>query len=137
MTCDCPIECNSISYSYSFVSRPFDPEKMCFSEKSSKDFLMKPLYKNKLPEKFVRRLKHFYKNGTSHKNEIDFCKRDIQYRAMVKFFLATESVSVTAMTRRLSFFDKLSAFGMTKHKLIIDNDNDKNFRWHPRPVYRN
>ena len=108
-TCNCPLECNSISYSYSFVSRPFDPKEMCFGEKGSKDFLMKPLYNNKLPDQFVRRLIDFKKNITS--SEIEYCNREIQYRAEVKFFLATDSVAVTAMTRRLSSFDKLSAFG--------------------------
>ena len=118
--CDCPMECNSISYSYNFVSRPFDPEKMCFREKISEDFLMKPLYKNKLPDQFVRRLTMFKENVTL--NEVEYCKREIQYRAEVKFFLATDSVSVTAVTRRLSFFDKLSAFGMTQQKLNVYNN---------------
>jgi len=69
-TCDCPIECNSISYSYSFVSRPFDPKEMCFSEKGSKGFLMKPLYNNKLPDQFVRRLTQLKNNETS--SEIEY-----------------------------------------------------------------
>ena len=116
-TCDCPMECNSISYSYGFVSKPFDSNKMCMGEKISEDFLMKPLYKNKLPDQFVRRLTQFKDNVTL--SEIEYCKSEIQYRAEVKFFLATDSVSVTAMTRRLSFFDKLSAFGMSQRKLAF------------------
>ena len=111
------MECNSISYSYSFVTRPFDFKEMCFREKGSKDFLMKPLYKNKFPDQYVRRLTQFKLNVPS--SEIEYCKREIQYRAEVKFFLATDSVSVTDMTRRLSSFDKLSAFGNTT--AVIEN----------------
>ena len=108
--CDCPIECNFLSYSYSFVSKPLEPKKVCPKGKYAKDeYLMYEFYKNKSPPQFVRRLKQLKENITS--DEFEYCKRDIAYRAEVTFFLATESVSVTVMTRRLSFFDQLSAFG--------------------------
>ena len=118
-TCYCPIECDSLSYSYSFVSRPFDVKKVCTgSSKKKKYFLMEEFYKNKSPPQFVRKLAEMKSdNIMNSSDEIDYCKRNIQYRAEVTFRLATDSVSVTAMTRRLSFFDKLSAFGMTQHKL--------------------
>ena len=46
--CDCPLECNSISYSFSLVSTPFDPNKMCPSGKNTEDFLMNEFYVNQL-----------------------------------------------------------------------------------------
>ena len=110
--CECPRECNYRSYSFSLVSTPFDPKKMCPSAIKSTDFLMMEFYKNKSPPQFIRKLKaikEFKDNVTS--DEDVYCKRNIQYRAEVIFRLATDSVSVTVMTRRLSFFDKLSAFG--------------------------
>ena len=70
---------------------------------------MKEFYKNKFPKEFVRRLILFKDNKTS--DEVEYCKQNIKYRAEVAFFLATDSVSVTSMTKRLSFFDQLSAFG--------------------------
>ena len=73
---------------------------------------MKEFYQN-TPPKFVRKLIEFKNNVSS--DEIEYCHRNIQYRAEITFFLATDSVSVTAMTRRLSFFDQLSAFGMIGH----------------------
>ena len=110
--CDCPMECNSITYSYNFVSRPFQEEKLCRKKKTEKYFLMKDFYNYKSPPQFVRKLAEIKSDSsTNTSDEIDYCKRNIQYRAEVTFRLATDSVSVTVMTRRLSFFDKLSAFG--------------------------
>ena len=84
---------------------------MCPSRVSNIDFLMKEFYlnKNKSPPQFIRRLKEIKENITS--DEDAYCKRNIQYRAEVIFRLATDSVSLTVITKRLSFFDKLSAFG--------------------------
>ena len=114
--CDCPMECNFLSYSYSFVSKPLEPKKVCPKGKYAKEYLMNEFHKNKSPPQFVRRLKQLKENITS--DEFEYCKRNIQYRAEVIFLLATDSVSVTVMTRRLSFFDKVSAFGMSQHKLV-------------------
>ena len=64
----------------------------------------------------VRKFIEFKENISS--NEYDYCKKNIQYRAEVIFRLATDSISVTVMKRRLSFFDKLSAFGI-KQKIFF------------------
>ena len=113
-TCDCPVECNSLSYSFSLVSTPFDSQGMCPSDATKNNrFLMKEFYINDHPPKFVRKLIHFVKN-TSVTNIVsskDLCMRNLQYRAEVIFRLATDTISVTVMSRRLSFFDKLSDFG--------------------------
>ena len=107
--CVCPRECNYRSYSFSFVSTPFDPKKMRPRGVSSIDFMMEQFYLNKSPPQFIRRLKEIKDNVTA---DVDtYCKRNIQYRAEVIFRLATDSVSLTVITKRLSFFDKLSAFG--------------------------
>ena len=106
--CDCPIECNSITYSFSLISTPFDPLKMCPTTIRDDD-LMKPFYDNRFPHKFVRRLLDFKDNISSQ--EQDYCKRNIQYRAEIVFRLATNTMPVTVISRRLSFFDKMSAFG--------------------------
>ena len=42
----------------------------------------------------------------------------LPYRAQVSFRLATDTVSVIVRTRRLSFFDKLSAFGKGNSTII-------------------
>ena len=105
--CDCPMECDSLSYSTYYVSTPFDPDKMC---KRQKDHgLLEETFKYKFPVQFVRNLKKFVKNVTSDENEI--CKKYIYYRAEVLFQVATNTMSVTVISRRLSFFDKLSGFG--------------------------
>ena len=52
------------------------------------------------------------------KDPIDYCKKNLKYRAEVIFRLATDSLSVTVMSRRLSFFDKMSAFGKLMLKII-------------------
>ena len=70
---------------------------------------MKPFYENKFPPQFIRRLKQFKDNSSSQ--EQDYCKKNIQYRAEVIFRMATDTMSVTVMSPRLSFFDKMSAFG--------------------------
>ena len=42
----------------------------------------------------------------------DVCMTSIQYKAEVIFRLATNTMTVTVSSRRLSFFDKLSGFGI-------------------------
>ena len=112
--CDCPTECNTISYSFTHIfSTPFDAEEFCPRTKGdsfSDDFLMKPFYENKFPPKFVRTLIKFKNNNISD-DAVDYCKKNLQYRAVVIIRLATDSMSVTVMSPRLSFFDKMSAFG--------------------------
>ena len=107
--CDCPMECNSITYSFSLISTPFDPLKMCPTSIKN-NALMKPFYENKFPHQFIRRLIYFKDNATSSQAK-DYCKRNIQYRAEIVFRLATNTMPVTVISRRLSFFDKMSAFG--------------------------
>ena len=75
---------------------------------------MEEYYENRYPPQFVRNLKKYKGlvsdvNVTSDANEI--CLKNIQYKAEVTFQLATNTISVTVISRRLSFFDKLSGFG--------------------------
>ena len=105
----CPNECNTITYSFTFVSTPFDPMKMCPKKIGTKDFLMKQFYIAKAPPKYVRILKEISKNESSEDDDI--CKKNIQYRAEINFRVAVTTIPVTIMSRRLSFFDQLSAFG--------------------------
>ena len=55
-TCDCPMECSYISYSFSVVSTPFDANKLCPGSNGKADFLMKEFYENPFPPKFIRKL---------------------------------------------------------------------------------
>ena len=107
--CHCPIECTSISYSFSLVSTPFNPEKMCLGEKSKDYFVMREYYDNMFPPAYIRKLTEFKDNVTS--DPVELCKKNINYRAEVNFKVATDTIPVTVMSRRLSFFDKMSAFG--------------------------
>ena len=109
--CKCPNECNSISYSFSFVSTPFDPEKLCPGIKAIKeDSLMKEFYLHKSPPEFMRQISK-HKNPNISIRESDICMKRVKYRAEILFRIASDEMSVTVMTRRLSFFDQLSAFG--------------------------
>ena len=112
--CNCPMECETIRYSSYHVSSPFNPEVLCSRQTGG---LMEEFYRNKHPPHFVRNLLKFTgDNVTSDAYEI--CKRNIQYRAEVTFQLATDIMSVTVLSRRLSFFDKLSDFGNNKTSLL-------------------
>ena len=118
-TCDCPIECNTLKYSFTIESIPFNKEAMCPSvisyKKSFKfeDFLMKPFYTTIFPPKIVRHMIRIKNNLSDDDFDylMDDCKKKLQYMAVVNFRLATDSMSVTVMSKRLSFFDKLSGFG--------------------------
>ena len=81
---------------------------------------MKEFYKtdvhSKYPPMFMRKLSEILQNVSSADDVI--CKRNINYRAEVIFRLATNSISVTVISRRLSFFDKLSAFG-NNYKILL------------------
>ena len=57
----------------------------------------------------MTRARTFFYNESSKPSEL--CRRYLPYRAEVIFRLATDTVSVIVRSRRLSFFDKLSAFG--------------------------
>ena len=104
--CNCPMECDSISYSSYYVSTPFNSETLCARHQNG---LMEELFQHKFPPQFVRNLRKYVDNVTS--DEIEICKKYLQYRALVTFQLATNTMSVTVVSRRLSFFDKLSGFG--------------------------
>ena len=105
-SCDCPMECNSISYSFSVTSTKFDESEMC--EKRN-DF-MDGFDEHTFPPYHIRNLM-FLKKLTPYPSSEYYCRKNLKYRAEVIFRLATDSMSVTVMSRRLSFFDKLSAFG--------------------------
>ena len=104
--CNCPMECEFISYSSYYVSSPFDPDELCSKQPGG---LMENFYDNRHPPQFVRNLKKFTKNVTS--DEYEICKKNAKFRSEVTFQLATNTMSVTVISRRLSFFDKLSGFG--------------------------
>ena len=70
---------------------------------------MKEFYENMSPPKFIRKMEEIKNNLSS--NDGAHCERSIQYRAEIMFRIATDSMSVTVMSKRLSFFDQLSAFG--------------------------
>ena len=108
--CSCPMECNFVSYSINFFSTPFDPWEMCPRSLGADEFPMREFYENKSPPQFIRRLKQFKYNVTAEDEEI--CKKNIQYRAQVIFRIATDTLPVTVMSRRLSFYDQLSALGI-------------------------
>ena len=107
--CDCPMECNSVTYSFSIISTPFTKEEMCLKETNQGHYLMRQFYEHKFPHQFVRKLIEVKNNVSS--DAVDYCKKNLKYRAQVIFRMATDSVSVTVMSSRLSFFDKMSSFG--------------------------
>ena len=125
--CNCPMECNTLSYSFSHVSRPLDPEEECPPEvyDSTHDFLMKPFYENPFPSKYVRRLMKIRNNISDE--PMDYCKRNLRYRAEVTFKLATDTIPVTVISGRLSFFDKMSAFGKKEIHFTVLLDNTLHF----------
>ena len=70
---------------------------------------MKEFYDKKYPPQLMRNMEWFAYNTTA--DTTDICKKKIQYRALVIFKLAANTMTVTVNSRRLSFFDKLSGFG--------------------------
>ena len=107
--CDCPLDCDSITYSYSLVSSRLYENEICTGNQNSPTPLMKDFYRKPFPKLFIRRLQKFAKNISADTFEI--CSKYLKYRAVVIFKIATNDVSVTITSRRLSFFDKLSGFG--------------------------
>ena len=94
----------------SLFSTPFDYEEVCPPNIITSDFLMKEYYLNPMPPQMIRNIRGYLNNVTSDMAEI--CKINSQYRARVIFRLATDTMTVTVTSRRLSFFDKLSSFGI-------------------------
>ena len=115
--CDCPLDCDSITYSYSLVSSRLKEDELCTANQDSPTPLMKDFYKKPFPKLFIRRLEKYAKNISA--DPFEYCNKYLKYRAVVIFKLATNDVSVTITSRRLSFFDKLSSFG--KKKMFCKN----------------
>ena len=115
--CDCPLECDGIYYSYYFVSSPLNPDKMCPGEDNKGSFLMKEFYSNPIPPKLLLKMMKFGFNTSE--DVVDICKKNIKYKAEIFFKLATNTMSITITSRRLSFFDKLSGFGNYKFLIVI------------------
>ena len=107
--CDCPLDCNSITYSYSLVSSPLKEDELCQSNIKSPTPLLTAFYGKPFPKYFIRQLRQYAKNISA--DTFDICTKYLKYRAVVIFQLATNDVSVTVTSRRLSFFDKMSGFG--------------------------
>ena len=107
--CSCPMECDSITYSFNVVSTPFNEKGLCSGQQKNPNPLMSEFYKKPFPKLYVRKLKKMTKNETDSVRDI--CFTNIQYRAEVSFKLATNNIAVTVTSKRLSFFDKLSGFG--------------------------
>ena len=47
--CDCPVECNTISYSFRVVITPFDQEELCPQRFAADASLVKPISYHRLP----------------------------------------------------------------------------------------
>ena len=101
------MECDSISYSFSVVSTPFNEIGLCPAKLQTST--MSAFYRKPFPKPFIRKLKKFIYNETDSTSEI--CKINVKYRAEIMFKLATNNIAVTVTTKRLNFFDKLSGFG--------------------------
>ena len=108
-TCDCPMECTTISYSFSVVITKFNAEELC-PDDAHNEILMKPFKDAETPPKFIKELMKIKDNVTLVSDE-EGCENNLIYRAEVNFKLVTDTMPVTVMSRRLSFFDKMSAFG--------------------------
>ena len=117
--CDCPVECNTISYSFRVVITPFDQEELCPQRFAADASLVKPISYHRLPPTFVQKLTKIKHNNSNsifpedvgHLPDEKDRKEKLQYRAEVTFRMATDLIPVTVLSRRLSFFDKMSAFG--------------------------
>ena len=99
--------CNELSYSFSFVSTPLDRDELCTQTEYGS--LMWSFYQNKYPPQHVRTLLKIKSNISDDAEE--YCRKNLEYRAEVIFRMAIDSMPVTVMSSRLSFFDKMSAFG--------------------------
>ena len=75
--CSCPMECDSISYSFSLVSTPFNEIGLCKGSIGSAHPLMSEFYEKPFPKPFIRKLKKFINNDTDSISEI--CKINVKY----------------------------------------------------------
>ena len=65
-------------------------------------------------------MEEFAFNTTGKTEYSEICKKKLLYKAEVIFKISTHTMIVIENSRRLSFFDKLSGFGMnSKYSLII------------------
>ena len=79
---------------------------------------MKEFYVHQPVPDLLRKMESLASNTS--KTLQDICKKSINYRAKVIFRLATDTMTVTTTSKRLSFFDKLSGFGKNIKKLFFN-----------------
>ena len=124
--------CDSITYSFSLDSSRLNEDELCSRTQNQPNPLMTDFYKKPFPKLFIRQLRKYGKNISA--DPFENCNQYLKYRAVVLFQLASNDVSVTITSRRLSFFDKLSGFG----KKISFSKHFRNcFRWNSRLVHWN
>ena len=93
-------------------------DELCPKSVGSSDTLFKMFYLQPFPPTFITRAREFMYNESSRSSQS--CRKFLPFRAEVTFRLATDTVSVTVRSRRLSFFDKLSGFGKNISELLAD-----------------
>ena len=74
--CNCPMECESISYSSYYVSFPFDPEELCSKQT---DGLMEEFLENhRYPPQIIRKFEEFVKDNVTS-DAFEICKKNVHY----------------------------------------------------------
>ena len=100
------------------LSTPFKEDELCSRSKSNSKSLFKEFYMKPFPPTFIKRAREFM-GESSISSEYESCRKFLPYRAEVTFRLATDTVSVTVRSRRLSFFDKLSGVGNVSPSSLV------------------
>ena len=112
-TCDCPNDCDDVTFSLVASAKLLDEKLLCPLKTDSTDLFYHFYQHDALPKKFLG-LYNFIVNKQEYKGK-ELCVKNLKYRAVVNFQLATRSVSRTTQDLRQSFADKLSTFGKLKY----------------------
>ncbi len=107
-SCDCPFDCTTTRYSYSYSSTTLDAKRFCNDDNNG---LVAALSNDHAwPPKFIRRFEQITR-GYDISEEV-ICEKNMKGIAIVKFQLASNVVNRIKKTFRVSYADQLSSIGL-------------------------
>ncbi len=109
--CECPRDCNSITYSYSVVSTPIDSHdaQMCFSLSSAR-WMSNKLFVEDFFDPLKKR--HGLQMPWIQQDPTGSCQVIMSQVAVVQLQLASDSVTEVSRRKRVTFTDQLANLGI-------------------------
>ena len=113
--CNCPNDCTVTRYAISVTSTPIEPKTFCKNAK------VREYFGQSGKSVLVQRYEELVYGKEANMTAMEICKQRVSDVAVVKFYLASQTVTKTTRGQRVSFAAMLSQIGTVMLKSISDN----------------